>query len=161
MPIMEMNSKELHRFELFACLDAQLMGGEEPLEKRLKSIPNGWRDYRMILSRTGNLVRRLYETMPDKAVQHMVHLMRHGEAIVRVKPIGGVQYFQAVDVKDLKVLINTCIESECLICGKEGTEIRKCPLRRAFSVICPPIDAEKGECPYRYVVEHSKVGDYI
>ena len=161
MAIREMNSKELHRFELLACLDVQLMGGQEPLEARLRSIPNGWRDYKLALTLVGKLVQKLYDTMPDKAIQHMVQLMRHGEAVVRMKPIGGGQYFQPVDVKDLKILINTCIDSECLICGKEGTDIRKCPLRRALSVIAPPVDAEKGECAYRYVVEHSKVGEYI
>ena len=161
MAIMEMSSKELHRFELLACLDVQLQGGEEPLEKRIRSIPNGWRDYKLALATVGRLIVKLYDTMPDKVIRHMMMLTKHGEAIVRVKPIGGVQYLQPVDVKDLRTLVNTCLEAECLICGKDSHEIKKCQLRRSLSVIVPPVNAEKGDCAYRYVVENSKIGSYV
>lgn len=159
--IMDMNSKELHRFELLACLDVQLMSGAEPLEARLRSIKDGWRDYKMILSRIGSLVSRIYETMPDKSIRHMQQLTRHGEAIVRLKPAGGAGYFQPVDVNDLRILINLAIEAECFGCSKGKPGIRGCKLRKTLMTVAPPTDVSLGECPYRYVVDNAPLGEYI
>lgn len=155
-----MNAKELHRFELLATLDMQLMGGQEPLEARLRSIPNGWRDYKMVLSRLGKLIEQIYQTMPDKAVAHMINLCRYGETIVRLKPAGGGGYMQPVDVSDLRVLINTAMEGECLICDKDRHGAKKCKLRKSLMIIAPPVHVTD-DCPYKTVVDQSMVGDYI
>lgn len=159
--ILDMNREELKRFELVACLDAQLMGAEKTMEPRLRTIPNGWRDYRMVMTRLGQLVEAIYQTMPDKAVKHMVNLLRHGEAIVRIKPIDSGHYLQPIDVRDLRVLVNLAVEAECFGCSKGRAEIKGCELRKVLMVATPPSDVNLGECPYRYVADNYPVGKYL
>lgn len=159
--IMDMNSRELHRFELIACLDMQLKGGEEVLKCRLQTIPNGWRDYRMIVSRVGRLIDQLYNTMPERRVKYMEQLCAHGEILIRVKPAAKSDENLLIPVSALKVLVNHAMKGTCTMCfdGRDG--VKKCKLRKALMEAAPPVDLEKGECPYRYVVESCEEGEYI
>ena len=158
--IMDCNSRELHRIELIAALDAQLQGGEEPLKKRLQTIPNAWRDYRMCLTRLGRLVEQVYHTLPTKTLKHMAALCQHGEVLIRFKPVVANDA-QLIMTSDLKELINTAMEAKRTICFEDRAGVKACRLRKALMDIAPPKDLSLGDCPYRYVIEHSDRGDYI
>ena len=43
----------------------------------------------------------------------------------------------------------------------DRAEIKGCALRKALMQIAPPKDLSLGECPYRYVVTHCDIGEYI
>lgn len=47
--IMEAHGKEIKNIEFLAGLDAQLIQGQEILKERLLTIPNGWRNFRLLL----------------------------------------------------------------------------------------------------------------
>lgn len=159
--IMDCNSRELHRIELLAAIDAQLQGGQEPLKARLQTIPNAWRDYRMCVSRIGRLVEQVYQTLPIKTLKHMEALCRHGEVLIRFKPVAKSDDAQLIMTSDLKELINVAMEAKCTICFEGRAGVKACRLRKALMDVAPPRDLSLGECPYRYVIENCKAGEYI
>lgn len=159
--IMEMNSRELHRLELIAALDAQLQGGQEPLKTRLQGIPNAWRDYRMCTSRIGRIVQQLYTTVPDKTLRHMQALCSFGEVLIRLKPAARTNDLQLLMTKDIKLLVNLAMEYKCTMCFADRAEIKACELRKALMNVAPPVDTNLGPCPYRYVIEEYDAGHYI
>lgn len=159
--VKEMNSRELHRVELIAALDAQLEGGQEPLKSRLQTIPNGWRDYRMIHTRLGRLITQIYDTMPISRVKYMLTLCKYGEVLVRVKPAARSDENILMPVSALRVLINAAMSEHCTMCFKGRDEVKACKLRKALIEAAPPVDLSLGECPYRYVVENNDSGEYI
>ena len=159
--ITEMNSRELHRFELIAVLDMQLHSGTELLKARLQTIPNGWRDYRMISTRLGRLVSQIYETMPTNRVRYMQTLCEYGEVLIRVRPAAKSDENMLIPISALKVLVNHAMAGTCTMCFDGPDKVKACKLRKALMEVAPPVDLNLGECPYRYVVEQNDEGKYI
>ena len=161
--IMEANAREIHTIEFLAGLDARLVGGQEVLKERLKTIPNGWRDYRMLLTRTEKLLDSVYSTLPNKTRLHMQRLCEVGEIIIRPKPAVKLHDdVQIVGSDDLKLLINAAIASECLMCVKDAREQKKCKLRKVLANIAPTEAVHKdGLCAYIDVVARNELGEYI
>lgn len=159
----ELNAREIHGIEFIAGLDAQLYRFNGALESRLKSIPNGWRDYRLAMTLVAKVLDKLYDTMPAKTLLKFQRLNEIGEVVVRPKPaVRKGQYMQIVDNDDLKLLINKAIEHDCAICMRRGGEVRSCPLRRALMSICPPEELVKdGTCNYQAVAQQNELGEYI
>lgn len=158
-----MNARELHIFEYITCLDKQLSEGQAILEERLRKIPNCWRNYRLAASSIEKVVDAVYSTLPDKTILHMDGLARHGEVVIRKKPMVPLKDdVQFVLTEDLKVLINTSITAECAMCLRDKHEQKKCTLRRALMEIAPTDAlANDGLCPYTHVVAGNDLGDYI
>lgn len=84
--IMEANAREIHTIEFLAGLDAQLVEGQENLRDRLRLIPNGWRDFRLAVTRTERVLDAIYNTLPNKTLVHMQKLAQHGQIVIRPKP---------------------------------------------------------------------------
>lgn len=156
-----MNSRELHRFELIAVLDMQLHKGTEVLKNRLQTIPNGWRDYRMIATRLSRLVSQIYETLPTNRIRYMETLCAYGEVLIRVRPAAKSDENILIPVSALKMLVNHAMAGTCTMCFKGRDEVKACKLRKALIEVAPPVDLNLGECPYRYVIEQNEEGRYI
>ena len=82
----ELNALEIHGIEFLAGLDAQLYRFNGPPEPRLKSIPNGWRDYRLAMTLVAKVLDKLYDTMPRKTLLKFQRLNEISEVIVRPRP---------------------------------------------------------------------------
>lgn len=158
-----MNARELHIFEYITCLDKQLSDGQAILEERLRKVPNCWRNYRLAASSIEKVVDAVYSTLPDKTLLHMEGLARHGEVVIRKRPMVPLNDdAQFVLGEDLKVLINTSIAAECALCLRDKQEQKKCKLRRALMNVAPTEAlANDGLCPYTHVVAGNELGDYI
>lgn len=161
--IMEPNSREVHAIEFLAGLDNQLASNQDALRPRLEKIPNGWRDYRLAVTRTEKVLDAVYETLPDKTLRHMERLCLHGEVVIRPKPLIKMpDDVQIVPTEDLRMLINSAMQSECAICVKDCREQKKCRLRKALSTIAPANNVTAdGLCPYTNVVAKCEYGQYI
>lgn len=162
-PQTELNALEIHGIEFIAGLDAQIAKFAEALKPRLKSLPNGWRDFRLAQNLIAKALDGLYATMPTKTLLKFQRLNEIGEVILRPKPaVRKGQYMQIVDNDDLKLLINKTIEHECAICLRRSGEVRSCALRRALMSICPPEELVKdGSCNYQAVAAGNDLGQYI
>lgn len=161
LPRMEMNANELHIIEFIAGLDVQLTKGDSALESRLRTIPDGWRKYRLARSAIASVLEGLYATMPIKNVVYMNKLCSFGEVIVRPRTATPTDDVQIVPTPELKLLINKVIENECAMCIKDQREQRKCKLRKALMFIAPPQEVNKDGCNYRDVVAGCELGEYI
>jgi hypothetical protein len=161
--IMEANAREVHVIEYLACLDARLVEGQTVLEKRLRTIPNGWRNFRLALTTVEKLLMQVYDTLPDKTLRHMDRVHQCGEVIIRPRPaIKMPDDVQIVMTDDLRLIINTMIKHECAMCIKDAREQKKCKLRKALMDIAPPHELnENGLCNYIDVVAANEYGDYV
>jgi hypothetical protein len=161
--IMEPNAREVHAVEYLAGLDKQLAEAQEALKPRLEKIPNGWRDFRLAVTRTEKVLDAVYETLPAKTLKHMEKLSLHGEVVIRPRPmIKMPDDVQIVQTEDLRMLINSTMAAECAICVKDHREQKKCRLRKALSVMAPAnILSSDGLCPYTNVAANCEYGQYI
>lgn len=160
---MECNAKELHTIEYISALDARLANNEKYLEKRLKSVPDAWRQYRIARSAVDKVINGLYTTLTPENRFHMQNLAVNGEVIIRPRnSLNKTTDCQIVLSKDLKKLINAAMGSNCAMCLKDGREIKKCELRKALLNICPPSDVS-GEslCVFTQVAANCELGEYI
>lgn len=161
--VMDMNSNELHCMGFLAGLDSQLHEHDKHMEARLKSIPGGWRDYRLAMKMVEKVVDAVYATMPEKVKRRMMLLCENGEVVIRPRPVATSHaYVQIVDNDDVKVISNRAIEGDCAICMKRDGAVRSCPLRRALLNVVPPSEiANDGTCPYQHVATNNALGKYI
>ena len=137
----EMSSRELHAAEYIASLDLRLYDGERHLEKRLRSVPDLWRQYRIARSAIEKVIDGLYDTMPLHTLAHFKAVSTNIEVILRPKSVlNNSTNSQVVLNKDIITLVNHCIESECSMCLKTKGEIKKCKLRKALMNIAPVTD---------------------
>lgn len=161
--IREANAREVHIIEYMAGLHCQLANGQKILEDRLRSIPNGWRDFRLAMTTTERMLDKVYETLPAKTLKHMQRLCDLGEVVIRPKPAiklpGDVQI---VPTDDLKLLINKAMGAECGMCIKDARQQKKCSLRKAMMQIAPPDNLRKdGLCTYADVAVSNNLEEYI
>ena len=161
--IMDTNAREIHVIEFLAGLDAQLASAQTVLEARIRKIPNGWRDFRLALTKTEKLLDALYKTLPTKTLMHMQRICQYGEVIIRPKPaIKMPDDVQILPKDDVKQLINIALAAECAVCLKDARQQKKCKLRGALQTIAQPqVLKNDGLCPYTHVAAGNEYGEYI
>lgn len=163
LSIMPANAREIHSIEFLAGLDCQLKGGEDTLRERLRLIPNGWRDYRLAVTRLERVLDAIYATLPTRTLVHMQRLCQYGQIIIRPKPaIKLPDDVHIVDADDLRMLINATISAECAMCVKDAAGQKGCKLRKALERIAPTAAVhENGLCAYTDVAAGNEYGKYI
>lgn len=146
----DMDAKELQGVEFLSALSGQMGKYCDRLKPRFQNIPNGWRQYRMIQSALRNLLVAMYDTMTEKSLLRMKNMMQYGEVKIAIAPIErhALGYI-TVPEKDLATITTAALQNECVMCIKEGDEVKKCPLRKAMWEILPPDEIPKYGCPYR------------
>ena len=81
--VQAVNGKEMCALEFLAAFDEQMKLDEKVLEERLRSIPNGWRNFRMIRTQHHLLMDALYDTMPDTKRWRLDRTITTGQLIMR------------------------------------------------------------------------------
>lgn len=155
------NSYELRTIEFMMALNARLRSGEKDMRDRLRTIPNGWRQYRMVEGVTDKLLDRVYNTMPTKTIHYIEKLQLFGEVKVQFKPASQLPGGEYVKEDDLKVITNCAMAASCAVCLKDEREIKRCKLRKALQDVLVPEEIPKTGCPYRDVAADSEWGDYV
>lgn len=155
------NARELSVIEYLAALDVQLCGRQDVLRERLARIPNGWRDYRLIVMQTSRLLEKIYSTLPIKTLKRMEGICRNGEIVIRLRPPCSIPDHVLVNEDDMRRLINCAMAAECAICLRDGREIDTCPLRKVLESIVPPEEYSALGCSYRNIAISNEYGKYI
>ena len=125
------------------------------LEKRLKKIPNGWRDARMIQTIAENLLVKMLGTVPLAKLAQIKKELDNTFLEVTVKncvtgePHGNSYTY--VETKTLERVTDKAMEIECVFCPKKGKEVRDCQLRkdieRLYNWDFPQVGKD-GECHF-------------
>lgn len=158
----ETSLNELRAIDYICGFDMQLIDSEPYIKERLKSIPDAWRQFRIMRAASEKLVTGLLDSLDLKTMKHVCGLVEHGEVLIRPRSFTKQPDFQFVDHEDLRVLINAAMRSTCAMCMNRGSEVKKCELRKSLMVIAPPEEIPKnGACPYQEVALECELGKYI
>lgn len=131
LPILHMNRGELNDF---FCICAGLDAMEAYAENhsaRLKAIPGGWRDMRMMMAVMDKLVRRIRQTIPPEKRAGVDLTSRHIQYKLKLgKSAAQEQDAMLMSLQTLDALVLSAHEYRCRICGKNTCA--GCPLCRAL-----------------------------
>lgn len=141
--------KALQHLLAFYNQTAQYSNG---MKDRLKQFPNGWRDWRLMVSLAEKLLGQLYSTLTPRHYQQMKLLEQHGECAVIIKPATKAERVEFVHEQALDVVIKRCIDANCGMCVKNDAEVRGCKLRKALFDIKAPMEIPRYGCVYRDII---------
>ena len=134
VPEQRVRECELHDlFKLYASWDAVEKVQEDSFfVKRVKSIPNGWRDLRMLRAILEKLVNAIMWTIPAEKVEgvartvtRMRYSVTQGKAVTR--PNENKE--QIVSARELDALIKAAHENKCRLCDEN---CNRCELGKAL-----------------------------
>lgn len=160
--MMPLSGKELKCVEYLVAMESRVLEVGDAMRERLKKIPNGWRQFRLLVSTLDRLMPEVYDTVPNKTRMYLKNIMENGEVLIRFIPVSRNPEWKLVKDEDLAVLINLAMAGECAICMKQGREAKKCKLRGALENIAPPNNGHPaGGCGYMNVVLGCEIGQYV
>lgn len=154
LPRTEVSGRELDLIEKLLLLDAVLNKDGENLHKRLSTIPNGWRDYRMLARVADKLTVALLSTCPVRMLERLKYMGARSEIDIKTRPIGKGDPCMVVHTDAMRELINLVCTAECGMCAKfSAPEIKGCKLRKTLMDIAPLNDPPPpGRCGYRDIL---------
>ena len=135
VPEQRVRECELHDlFKLYASWDAVEKVQEDSFfVKRVKSIPNGWRDLRMLRAILEKLVNAIMWTIPAEKVEgvartvtRMRYSVTQGKAVTRPNENNE----QIVAAWEIDALVAAAHQYRCRLC--DGTNCSKCKLGKAL-----------------------------
>ena len=150
--ISELSGSERKALQHLLAFYNQTATYSDGMKERLKRLPNGWRDWRLMVKLAEKLLRELYKTLTPRHYQQMKLLEQHGECAVIIKPATKAERVEFVHEKALDVVIKCCIDANCGVCVKNDAEVRGCKLRKALFDIKAPMEIPRYGCVYRDIV---------
>ena len=121
-------------FLLYAMWDGiEKLVEKGTLDNRLRSIPGGLRDLRMLRAKFEHLINDLMWTVPDEKVQGVARTIRRMRYNVSQGPIASRTEYkdeQLVSAQELVALVDAAHEYKCKLCF-EGN-CKQCALGKAF-----------------------------
>lgn len=133
-------------FAFDSCLKLDCL---DKLEKRLKSMPNAWRDARLIQTVLGRLIDSVSETIPPEQRIAILKNLMHQEIRIGTAATASAPDFTLVPLKSVYVLVDAAMDSVCDFCNKSVMDARKCELRRALDAFTTLDREEIDGCRYR------------
>lgn len=124
------------------------------LEKRARNAEDAWDDLKEMGERAETALTKILLTVPQEKLMHIRKELRNTKIYYIIQPDGlpvnKREPFCYVPTEALNVLMNTVIDSECLVCYKTDKESRKCPIKKALERVLPwELPGTKtGECKY-------------
>lgn len=118
LPTIRANSRELDQiFTMFAAAQ-ELEHAEQKMERRVRAIPNGWRNLRLCRTLLDQLVMDLVGTLQQEKVAAMKRMLPR----MKFKVVCGPNATKTQDdeailsMKDLDVLVHYAHEANCMMC---------------------------------------------
>jgi hypothetical protein len=125
------------------------------LEKRVKSIPGGWRDMRLLTVLSEKLMKNVVETIPTKKLQlirkELEHTVVHIDVKNNVLPKkeSADNRFTYVPEGTIDRLVDIAVQTECLFCEKKGKDAKHCQLRKDIEMTYMyDIPSDHVACPF-------------
>lgn len=119
-------------FALYASLH-EIDRAKQDMEKRLRSIPGGWRDVSLVRSVLSKLIDRILETVPtDKLLSLSRNMKCMSYRVYFARPVTLPHDQVIVDGDDLATLTRYAHEYSCTACDND---CNKCELGKALDHI--------------------------
>ena len=143
------SGRELCAIEMLAYFQAHLDHFQDRLKDRLHMVPDGWRDYRMLCSVTTRLLRRVFDTLPNRTMSRIIAGEKGLELRVMPKSVNPPKDYIVMAVDDFRALAKGLSAGGCSICLGDGATAKGCRLKALLSEYLPPDDpGEYDSCPY-------------
>ena len=124
--------KEETFFIVFMLLSVrQFREMQKEMPERLRSIPNGWRDIRMVETVLDKLIGNLLDTIPLEKLQTLQMLMQDTQVhITYTRQIGkGKDHVSGILTRDLDMLMAAAQDGVCKLCDGNCD---RCDLGKVF-----------------------------
>ena len=157
-----LSGREYGALRSFFGVVSTLAIAEDNLKERVKLIPNGWRNWRLVESVSYKLLQDLMYTLPLNKLKQIQTELAHTRCYVEVRR----EYCNPAIDPDEKMMtyipqrpferiMAIAVNSECLFCDKTGKAAKRCPLRADLNAVYH-FELEKeleeigrgGECPF-------------
>lgn len=120
-----------------------------------------WRDIRLLTKLVCKIQDALLRTMPTSREDYYIAYAKHGHYELHIDgPIRTPRQLLVTD-KHLVTICEAAMESECLLCMREGNEIDRCELRDALLESAVPTEIREGDAPFRRCEYREAAGQLI
>lgn len=142
-PIIRANGRDVDLIFGLHAAGQELRRAEKEAEKRIRAIPNGWRDLRLIITKLDKLLDGLHLTVqPEKrqTMQRMAPRMRFrvwcGQEAVKTAPNEVV-----ITKNEMGTLLTYAWEGTCTLCIEQRCD--RCPLGKTLDSVLS-VDRNRG-----------------
>lgn len=142
--------KELRSIQMMGLWENVLELYEPDIMARLKMVPNGLRQYRMIRTCLHKLVDSIFTTIPNSTIARIAQSMNALEMRLYPRSVVTKEYF-VVDYRDFIELLKAVDDGACRLCLGDKETARRCQIRRILMDQVPPVEGTShtlSECPY-------------
>lgn len=131
LPRTRLRQEETDGIVFMLCSVTRLRAIQKAMEDRLRSIPNGWRDIRMVETVMDKLVGKLLETVPTDKLITMRRLLPDTRVhIAYFRQVGkGKDEVTGIHEKDLNLLTLAAHDAICKLCDGNCD---RCDLGKVF-----------------------------
>lgn len=145
-----LSGREYYTLRSLMAVVSTFEGCASDIEQRVRTIPNGYRDLRLIIATANRLFEKLLSTIPEKKLKQIQHEIRFTRIEVKVNPdyTGSKgNPFTYVPQNNLEWLEEKVTDMECAFCEKTCKESKKCEVRRNIEALYHYDFPEMAACP--------------
>lgn len=125
----------------------------EQIDRRLRAISGGKRDWGLLKSKINKLMEGIIDTIPDDQLKTYINSLKMASYTIGIKKPGTMgrnekDYGMWLSYEVINALLSGC-HDHCMMCPSDKAERRACKLRKALVTI--PNDApdrNDGDCPF-------------
>lgn len=146
----KMSGREYYALRALIGVVSTFSAYDADIEKRVRMIPNGWRDLKLIEAKADKLFAEIMKTVPLQKIQQMKKELNNVRVEVNVIPdyTGRKKdCFTYVPQDALEWLEEQVISMECAFCEKTCEQSKKCPIRKNIEALYHYDFPEKVGCP--------------
>lgn len=143
LPVMRARKDEIDSLIAMVCALSKFAEAEETMNKRLHSIPGGWRDMRMISSVLTKLIHSIKATLPAERADTLDRLLPDVRFAYWYKgQIGRREAISGIRTSDLVLLCSIAHDGACKLCIDGQCD--RCDLGKCFDMVLQT-DRERGQ----------------
>lgn len=147
------NRKENEFMMNLMILRNSLMVNSQACKDRAKRAGKWtWRNIRILTALVCKVQDELLATMPDRRNAYYANYAANGHYELVMNGPKRSERFVLISDRHLAALTEAAMETECIMCMRQGSEIEKCPIRKALMEVAPPTELQDGrwaQCEYR------------
>lgn len=144
-----MNGDEYEAFRALFGLASEWERAGATLERRIRTITGGWRDAKLLQSKSIKLIEGITQTIPSEQIVKIAKDLKHTHVKVSVgRDFANEPGYTYLPLNSLRGLIDGAME-KCNFCDCNYEQARKCELRKSLDAVTLNDLPELDGCAYR------------